>query len=86
MNKRIKLLAEQAGMRTVTYENDPDMYFTDNLDVEKFTSLLLNECGTIIDKIDSGRREAFHRADGTQVHTSATLKTWFGVDDEKQIY
>jgi len=36
----IKQLAEQAGMRTVTYEHDEDTYFTDSLDPQKFAELI----------------------------------------------
>ena len=33
-------LAEQAGMRTITYEHDDPTYFTDQLDIEKFAALI----------------------------------------------
>ena len=44
MNERIKELAEQAGMKTISYEQDEDTHFADSIDIEKFAELIIKEC------------------------------------------
>lgn len=48
MNERIRELAEQTGMRTVTYEDGEETYFTESLDVQKFAELIIEECRNVL--------------------------------------
>lgn len=80
MNDRIKQLAEQSGMRTVTYEDGEETYFTESLDAQKFAELIIEECrNALADEYRKSPIETigcFIRAD------EVIAKHFYGVKDE----
>ncbi len=46
---------------------------------DKFLELIVGKCAEMVDKIDSGRSEQFHRMNGERAYTGDTLKLFFGV-------
>jgi len=54
MNERIKLLAEQAGLRFTQLMSNPMVPVVDGkeTDLEKFAELIVRECLAQVDKVD----------------------------------
>ena len=77
MNERIKELAEQAGLRTELW-NNPEPFIIYKEDVhnpgglEKFTNLLIKECGKIADA---------YRDEHLRSLPSNVIKEYFGVTE-----
>jgi hypothetical protein len=57
MNERIKLLAEQAGLRFTQLMSNPMVPVVDGreTDLEKFAELIVKECADWIDEQDESR-------------------------------
>ena len=71
MNKRIKLLAEQAG---AVYSNDHAVSLLDD-EIEKFAELIVRECAN---KVDSNLRDWLQDSNGTM---GDKIKEHFGVEE-----
>lgn len=80
MNERIKLLAEQAGMKPCAdmskfgMNEDMNPYNCQEFMLEKFAQLIVRECAGIYDKIDNGNLHM-----GSYDYLEALQKT-FGVE------
>ena len=76
MNKRIRLLAEQAGLRFTQLMSNPMVPVVDGkeTDLEKFAELIVREC---IEQVITGPNGPAHYA----VEAALRLKKHFGVEE-----
>ena len=59
---------------------EPPHYYLEPEQLKKLVDLIVIECATIVDQIDSNRTDVFCRTDGTPVKTGDALKRFFGVE------
>ena len=84
MNERIKLLAEQAGLRFTQLMSNPMVPIVDGreTDLEKFAELIVRECATIINDIPSAPQGSW--SDGYYegcTDSAKQIKQHFGVEE-----
>jgi len=89
MNKAILSLEAQAeehaedyvcGLRANGVQVLPGYY--EQAFRKKFAELIVRECASMVDNMDSVRTESFHRADGSKIVVGDVLKKYFGISHE----
>lgn len=80
MNGTLKRILQTANISlNSSWENgEPPHYTLEPDQLQKLVELVVIECATIVDQIDSGRTDYFCRSDGTPIKTGDSLKRFFG--------
>ena len=80
MNKRIRLLAEQAGLRFTQLMSNPMVPVVDGkeTDLEKFAELIVREC---IEQASIGNGHGNNQWDRALTFAAKNIKEHFGVEE-----